>query len=571
MVRCFPAQREGYGDLELLPFQNSRRTLTFCVFSLIVSSNSWCCRFSIILWFLGILSISQILGAFPAPEDFGDTNSFGYGIQRTMKSFTESTAESKRTVRMLLYGQSITFQPWWVSMTNTLLKRFPNVDLVVENRAIPGFTTEILVKTAEYDVYNFYPDLFYFQAYGSMVDYETIIAQVRARTTAEIMIQTEHPIHPEDLTESTDPSKIAVGTDAWRNYVALPEIAQKYGAELVDVRTPWKYYLTNNSYAPTNLLTDGIHLNEQGLYLMSELVGSHFRLGGKSVSGWSNSVHVFRIGEEIQWINGFLQLEFVGNRVDFVSDGSDGTPIDVLIDGRKPSTFPELYAFTRPSNYPNLSWPFAIYFRALSPQLSEDWTLTFLESRTNPAFVRFRVDGTEIGFEGEGNSSERFVSHSGRVIIDPQTWFALYLFGNTFPITPGNIASWKTVSLSRDRYQSVGSPADGIEKSTVIVQGLGNGHHVLTLTSGAHPAIEAIRVFSPAAMTSPAIDKAFHVSTVPTGSGFSLRIDRPTRYTVEKLNDAISGTWTNISAPQTSDFPIGNAGGAHFYRARRLE
>ena len=57
----------------------------------------------------------------------------------------------------------------------------------------------------------------------------------------------------------------------------LPQVAAKYGAELVDQHTAWKSYLRDNGLLPKALLSDNVHLNDQGCYLMSELVKAHLR------------------------------------------------------------------------------------------------------------------------------------------------------------------------------------------------------------------------------------------------------------------------------------------------------
>ena len=43
-----------------------------------------------------------------------------------------------------------------------LRRRFPHANLVVENRALGGFASQMLVKTAETDLYSFQPDLLIF-------------------------------------------------------------------------------------------------------------------------------------------------------------------------------------------------------------------------------------------------------------------------------------------------------------------------------------------------------------------------------------------------------------------------
>ena len=196
---------------------------------------------------------------------FGDTNSWGRNIQRTMRLLATSEPQKRNTVRILFYGQSITEQSWCQAVADDLRTRFPNANLVIENRALGGFASQMLVKTAETDLYPFYPDLLIFHVYGAHDKYDDIIRCVRQRTTAEILQQNDHVTSPADFTEETDPVKLwpPNGRDwnAFMNHNWLPAVSKRYGTELCDQRRVWKRYLTENDLQPKQLLIDGVHLN----------------------------------------------------------------------------------------------------------------------------------------------------------------------------------------------------------------------------------------------------------------------------------------------------------------------
>ena len=90
---------------------------------------------------------------FPPPTSLGPVATYGRHIQRTMTLLATSTPEKRNTVRVLFYGQSITEQDWWKSVADDLRQRFPYANLIIENRAIGGFASQLLVKTAETDLY----------------------------------------------------------------------------------------------------------------------------------------------------------------------------------------------------------------------------------------------------------------------------------------------------------------------------------------------------------------------------------------------------------------------------------
>ena len=164
------------------------------------------------------------------PTKFPDTSGWGKSIQRTMRLLATSTAEQRNTVRILFYGQSITEQKWAKRVEEDLRRRFPHANFTCENRALGGFASQMLVKTAEADLYPFQPDLLIFHVYGAHDKYEDIIRRTRERTTAEILMQNDHVTKPADFTEETDAAKLPPAGkhwDAFMNHNWLPSLAKK--------------------------------------------------------------------------------------------------------------------------------------------------------------------------------------------------------------------------------------------------------------------------------------------------------------------------------------------------------
>jgi hypothetical protein len=129
---------------------------------------------------------------FPPVPPTANAARLGGSLQRSMSLMATSTPQERHTVRVLFYGQSITEQAWWKMVADDLRRRFPDAHLVIENRAIGGHAAQLLVKTAEADLYPFQPDLLIFHVYGSHIEYENIIRRVRERTTADILMTTDH-------------------------------------------------------------------------------------------------------------------------------------------------------------------------------------------------------------------------------------------------------------------------------------------------------------------------------------------------------------------------------------------
>jgi hypothetical protein len=438
--------------------------------------------------------------AFPPFQAARPIETYGRNIQRTMTLLATSTPEKRNTVRVLFYGQSITEQDWTKLVADDLRRRFPNANLIIENRAIGGFASQLLVKTAETDLYTFYPDLLIFHVYGSHIEYENIIRRVRERTTAEILMQTDHLSVPARVDEPTDPAVLTMKQwTGWWNYVFLPDIAKRYGTEMVDQRNLWKQYLREHQLEPTVVLKDGTHLNEHGCWLMAEIVKPYLRYDASMPNdAWKNLVQTYEVGRDVAWKDGRLVLEFEGNRVDAICKPGSASPAAVRIDGRRPSEFPELYALTRTTAYPFSKWPCLLRVLHEKPLEVEEWTMTLTKVSPDLKQVRFRVEGSRTGPDGEGDRSQRFVSRSGRVVVEPDDWnldYALKVFKR--PIESGFQIRWKVVPMFVDEFASPGIADPSVETVVTLAQGLPGGKHRLEITGDAAVPIGAVRVYRP--------------------------------------------------------------------------
>jgi hypothetical protein len=429
-----------------------------------------------------------------------DSSHFGKQIQRTMRLLATSTPEKRNTVRILFYGQSITEQRWVEMAIADLRKRFPHANLIAENRALGGFASQLLVKTAETDLYPFYPDLLVFHVYGAHDKYEDVLRRVRERTTAEILQQTDHVTKPADFTEETDPARLPPrGThwDAFMNHNWLPALSRKYGTELCDQRKLWKEYLRANKLEPKQLLRDGVHLNEHGEFLMAECVKAYLRydpsLGPAPADAW---VKTYQVGKDVKWADGKLRLPFKGNRVDVICKPGQGPPAAVRIDGRKPTEFPGVYSLTRALSKPGGKWPVVAGFGWDKRPIVEDWTMAV--RKDGEAFA-FTVTGSRTGADGSGRSDQRFVSNSGRAVILPEHWgvpFAMSLAG-VRPVPEAFTVRWRVECHAVDEFASPGVKDPAVETVVTLAQGLPNEEHVLEITGNGDMPIAAVRTYAP--------------------------------------------------------------------------
>lgn len=416
---------------------------------------------------------------------------FGAKISRTMTALATSTPTQRNPVRVLFYGQSITALPWARAIGERLKKEYPEADLVVENRAIGGFSAERLRKTAREDLYPFYPDLVIFHVYGGINgEYEEIISNIRRQTTAEIVLATHHQSHQGNAWVENEHNKESQ---------MIRELAAKYDCELVEVREEWTRYLAENKVQVRDLLRDDIHLNDPGCKLMEGLVWRHLRYS----SGFANPHAAWIKTVPIQpEANGSYKVKFTGNRVDLVAKpaGDLRGSARILIDGNVPSANPKAYAITRPSTALDVWYPALYTVGWQSVPVIEDWTLKLTEVSADAKEFKYTVTGSKTGADGAGSSAEKFVSTSGRVVIDPADFCLASAQAQTKkPCPPDFEIKWSVVPMFKDVYAAPRSKDPAKPVCTTVAQLIENGPHTLEILpngDGEVP-LQAIRVFQP--------------------------------------------------------------------------
>ena len=452
------------------------------------------------------LSTSPAATTPPADHiDVGDVSQRGRRIQRTMRLLAESTPQKRHTVRILFYGQSITAQKWTQQVTDDLRKRFPHANILSENRALSGYSSQLLVRTAESDLYPFQPDLLIFHVYGAHDKYEEIIRTTRERTTAEILQQNDHLGAKDKLVEEQDPAKNPLDGARWNgfmNFNVLPRVSQTYQTELCDQRSIWKTYLTQHQLEPQALLNDAVHPNARGDKLMAAAVISYLRydpkLGPSAAEAWVKDLVV---GKDIAWKDGKLALDFEGSAVELlVAPGTETSPVEVRIDGRKPSELKELYGHGRARTKLGGPWPVIMPIRAEKQPLVEDWTMEVSKDAANEKLFHFTLAGSKTGPDGAGRSDQPFTSPSGRVVIEPASW------GIAFPLTmsgtkvvPERLTiTWSTVPYSVDTFTAPPVVDPSLETPVMLMHGLANAKHRLELNGDtARARIVGVRIHTP--------------------------------------------------------------------------
>lgn len=472
---------------------------------------------------------------------------YGSRMQRTMTLLATSSPQRHYPVTILVYGQSISGGLKNSCLEEAIRQRFPHANITFINRAIGGFSANQLVRSADADIYPLYPDLVILHDYGvGLPEYERIIRNIRQKTTADILLWTHHRGASGEKGSEEYEARIARERDM---SLVICYLAQKYNCELVDVWSAWNQYLEANALDPRALLKDNVHVNEWGNKLLVAILMKHFRLNALAHNNWMETVksyEVKRLADEgddahikfpkgvwqFEWNAALgvspkkpLKLEFEGNRVDVVAgllEGMDLGSATILIDGKKPSEIPELYAFTRATPAFGADYqPGIRRIRSQAPLLVEDWKLRVTKLYDDGRYD-FELIGSETGFDGKGQfdpskfilerfgnvrakgiadtQDMQFVSNSGRIVIDYRDLKNSWALERTDePLPPNFEISWKVIPLFVDVYQAPGRGDQADIQQITLVKCLPNGRHVLEIIpngDGVVP-LEEIIVYEP--------------------------------------------------------------------------
>jgi len=405
------------------------------------------------------------------PVDVVNSNALpGENICRSMHLLESSTIVHPNEVRIMIYGQSITRMEWWLIVREYLLQKYPKAKLNIQNFAISGFQAERLVRCVERDILDFYPDLIIFHDYGGEETYEEIIRMFRTLTTAEIMVMNDHI----GLTQNQE----------WHDrhsWEWLPGICKKYGLELVDVRTTWIRYAKKYGHEYQAFLSDNVHMNPFGNYLMAEIVKAHlvydpiYEKDADSLISRTSYTQVPTEDADNQWI----KRKFKGNRMDLIYSGSfDNIKENIWIDDILVGEYLGKYIPSRVYIDKNGPYPqkmgIPVKIDLQGKLISDHCQMVIKEVENDGYKIHFDMYCDHSGFQGSGNSLSSFSSENGIVFLQPENWF--------YRKEPGYFSAWKSIEAGdiihfeiKHLNEIIKDPATG--KSRWIIKGLSKGDH----------------------------------------------------------------------------------------------
>jgi hypothetical protein len=194
-----------------------------------------------------------------------------------------------------------------------------------------------------------------------------------------------------------------------------------------------------------------------------------------------------------------INLPFTGNRVDVRTDAAaKAAPIAVVVDEQDLKMNKGCYFYTRPALQSNKSFltkiGFLIAMELSDKVVEEDWYLNIISIDSVKQQIVFGLKGSVTGEDGTGNSSELFTSRSGKITINPDSWFIRRSkgdFGQFTWLQPGDVLQWQTKTMCHDNVALFPSATQ------TLFQGISNTKHGLKITGKGAKHIKEIVVYAP--------------------------------------------------------------------------
>jgi hypothetical protein len=401
-------------------------------------------------------------------------------------------------LKVLLYGQSITRSGWDKAVVAHWREKYPNTVFVVENRALGGFASQVLVRTTEQDIAAFYPDLIIFHVYGDHRAYEKILRMFRSKTAADVILQTDHgevlpdPACAEGLQLSPHSKPGCAGVlwvhqRLWHDemsYHKIPAFAKKYGMAVEPQRVWWRDYLLQKQVDPQSMLmNDGLHPNEKGNELIAGFLSRYF---DNLVDHWNGQTaqNVFSIPTDAaKHADGMETVPFNGSRIEMLANQPLAVWPSVTIDERSPRDIDGCYQVTRSSPLKSVpDWPALRRITLLHDHTAEDWTATITNITPDQKLVDFTVRASATGDEGNSNSSRKYVSKSGHLSIDGDDW--MFKWGYDLKHIPLQVPAevrWSVQYICSGKPEVIDRGDGMTEYRYVLGAGLSNGKHTAKL------------------------------------------------------------------------------------------
>ena len=185
--------------------------------------------------------------------------------------------KSGEKVKLVALGDSLTYgwmtQYGFLDYLEILInKKYPNSEILIINKGVPGDTAADGLYRLERDVIKLSPDLVFVQfalndAYSGLSassfqkNFESIIVKIKEKLNSEIALLTSVAIQDNSMNKVAD-----------EFYAKISESGKKFNLPVIHVHEYWRKKISSGIKHSQLVQFDGVHPTEKGYELMAEAV-----------------------------------------------------------------------------------------------------------------------------------------------------------------------------------------------------------------------------------------------------------------------------------------------------------
>jgi hypothetical protein len=344
------------------------------------------------------------------------------------------------------------------------------------------------------------PDLILTYTNGDPDKLDDMLASIRARSTADIIVPSLHYFQKTELSEKERDQGVV-------DWAKVRAVCRKHGAEFVENRAELYDYLKRIGQPPAVMVGDPVHQNEHGYIRIWDNITRHVADPGAFSYDPQDRERTLtpdgkggRDGEGFRTEGDRVKIRFRGNRIDLAAAGP--LRAQITLDGIAGETYPAyVMTYIQPGAKNTLILkgpgpgdvaPHEV--ELLSQVVPQTWTITMVDDAGD-----YELSGSVTGPDGRGHVLTAFTSRSGQVRLDPALWRHIDKNPKTGKVTYPN-AKGDTFTFDVRRAvdaQIQVQPRGAAAVAICVARQLRNTWHELTLTGEGLANVLAVRIAEP--------------------------------------------------------------------------
>jgi len=233
------------------------------------------------------------------------------------------------------------------------------------------------------------------------------------------------------------------------------------------------------------MLADDIHPNAKGKALIAEFFNTYF---DNMVDNWNGqkeqNVSSITANTSSDTKNGAEIIRFDGSRIEMLSRQPLAVWPIVTIDAASPNKIKGCFQVSRASSIGTVAdSPAVRRIELLDHRVAQDWSLTITRVSSDQKAFDFTVKGSITGYDGNGTSTQDFISRTQQFRIEPDDWMVERAFVKShLPLIAPFEVRWAVAYICGGEPEVIhDGNGEAVQYRYVLGTGLPSGSHTVRL------------------------------------------------------------------------------------------